>query len=100
MSFIPDALPNVTKCQAKCSEPGLAWLPHACFHGFGLLLFCVHLLKLCSDLQSCSVLDLRDVELEKEPTADAETEEYEETEAVQMFLRRRSEDSQSQSDAG
>lgn len=98
MSFIPDALPNVTKYHAKCSELGLVWLPHGCCHGFGFL-FCVHLLKLCSDLQSCSILDLRDVELEKEPTADAEKEEYEETEAVQMFLRRK-EDSQSQSDAG
>lgn len=99
MSFIPDALPNVTKCHAKCSELGLVWLPHVCFHVFGFLLFCVHLLKLCSDLQSCSILDLRDVELEKEPTADAEKEKYEEAEAVQMFLRRK-EDSQSQSDAG
>lgn len=99
MSFIPDALPNVTEYHAKCSELGLVWLLHVCFHVFGFLLCCVHLLKLRSDLQSRSILDLRDVELEKEPTADAEEEEYEETEAVQIFLRRK-EDSQSQRDAG
>lgn len=79
----------------KCSELGLVCFHRVCFHVCG---FCVHLLKLCSDLQSCSVLDLRDIELDKQPTGDAEKQKYEETEAVQMFLQRE-EDSQSRSDA-
>lgn len=99
MSFIPGALPNVTKYHARCSELGLVRLPRGCFPGFGFLRCRVHPPKLRSDLQGCSILDLRDVELEKEPTADAEEEEYEEAEAVQMFLRGK-EDSQNRSGAG
>lgn len=56
---------------------------------FGFSVFRVHLLKLCGDLQRCLVLDLRDVELDEEPTADAEKQEYEEAEGMQMLLQRK-----------
>lgn len=94
MSFIPGAPPNVPKYHARCSELGLVGLPGVCFGVFGFPRRRVHPPELRSDLQRCSILDLRDVELEKEPTADAEEEKYEEAEAVQMFLRRK-EDGQS-----
>lgn len=61
-------------------------------------MFCVHLLKLCSDLQCRLILDLRDVELDEQPAADAEKQKYEEAEGVQMLLQRK-EDSLSESGA-
>lgn len=65
---------------------------------FGFCVFCVHLLKLCSDLQRRLILDLRDVELDEQPTAHAEKQKYEEAEGVQMLLQRK-EDSLSESGA-
>lgn len=61
-------------------------------------MFCVHLLKLCSNLQRRLILDLRDVELDEQPAADAEKQKYEEAEGVQMLLQRK-EDSLSESGA-
>lgn len=58
----------------------------------------MHPLKLCSDLQHCLILDLRNVELDEQPTADAEKQKYEEAEGMQMLLQRK-EDSLSKSDA-
>lgn len=52
-------------------------------------MFWVHLLKLCSDLQRRLILDLRDVELDEQPAADAEKQKYEEAEGVQMLLQRK-----------
>lgn len=46
------------------------------------------LLELCGDLQRRQVPDLRHVELDEQPTAEAEEEKYEEAEAAQMLLQR------------
>lgn len=60
-----------------------------CFLFGGFFLFCVHLLKLCSDLQSCLIPDLRNVELDEQQTADAEKQKYEEAEGMQVLLQRK-----------
>lgn len=87
-----------SRLHAKCSEFGLMCFDPVYVLVFRSFVFCVHLLKLCSDLQRCLILDLWDVELDKQHTAHAEKQKYEEAEGMEMLLQRK-EDSLSQSDA-
>ena len=49
----------------------------------------MHLLKLCSDLQRCQILGLRDVEPHVERTDDAEKQEDEKAKVIQILLERK-----------